>query len=177
MKHPTHEQNMMALGTRHGCIHCNDGDRHASDGFTLLEIMVAVSIAALGLVTVMQLFAMGLKATKKTEEMTTAVLYAKNLAGDIMTRNILEEGIESGQFDPKYSWEREVILYDMPEAGLPEHIIEKEIDPIVDTYLIKIRIFHVRRNGAILELETLKTVFHQDYQWHILRRESTRQFS
>jgi len=131
-------------------------------GFTLLEVMVAVAIAALGLVTVMQLFAQGLKSSKKTEEMTLAILYAKNIMGSIMARNILEEGIESGQFDDTYTWEREVIFFEMPEVGLPEHIIEKEIEPVVDTFQIKIRIFHARRKGIILELETLKTVFHQE---------------
>ena len=136
--------------------------RRQENGFTLLEIMVAVSIAALGLVTIMQLFAMGLKSSKKTEEMTFAILHAKNLMGETMARNALEEGTESGEFDDKYSWEREVILYDMPEAGLPDHIIEKELEPIVDTFQVIIRIYHSRRRGAILEMETLKTVFHED---------------
>jgi prepilin-type N-terminal cleavage/methylation domain-containing protein len=135
--------------------------RVQESGFTLLEIMVAVAIAALGLVTIMHLFAMGLKSTKKTEEMTFAILHAKNLMGEILARNVMEEGIESGEFDNKYSWEREVILYDMPEAGLPDHIIEKELEPVVDTFRIIIRIFHSSRRGAILEMETLKTVFHE----------------
>ena len=136
--------------------------RQRESGFTLLEIMVAVSIAALGLVTIMQLFAMGLKSSKKTEEMTFAILHAKNLMGETMARNALDEGIESGEFDEQYSWEREVILYDMPEAGLPDHLIEKELEPIVDTFQVIIRIYHSRRRGAILEMEALKTVFHKD---------------
>ena len=65
-------------------------------GFTLLEIMVAISIFALGLVAVLQLFGNGLRVTTKASERTQAVVYAQNIMEGFFARRILEDGDDGG---------------------------------------------------------------------------------
>ena len=54
--------------------------RHWSkEGFTLLEIMIALSILAVGLVAVLELFAGSLRLTGKASHRTQAVIHAQNV--------------------------------------------------------------------------------------------------
>lgn len=82
-----------------------------SHGFTLLEVLVALAILGLAVVTVIQLFSQGLRLLKLSGDHQLAVLLA-----DLKTREVepTTEGIESGQ-EGEFSWERRVEPYPVPD--------------------------------------------------------------
>lgn len=77
-------------------------------GFTLLEVMVALSILALGIVTVLQLFSgssqLGVKASRHTQ----AAIYAQNVMDRIFAQTRLENGEDGGELPGGYSWRARV---------------------------------------------------------------------
>jgi prepilin-type N-terminal cleavage/methylation domain-containing protein len=54
-------------------------DIRRSDGFSLLEVLVALAILSVGLVAVVQLFSQSLRSTKKSENYSLALVYASSL--------------------------------------------------------------------------------------------------
>ena len=73
-------------------------------GFTLLEIMVAISILAFGLVAVLQLFGNGLRVTNKASERTQAVVHAQNIMEGFFARRFLEDGDDGGDLPNGFYW-------------------------------------------------------------------------
>jgi general secretion pathway protein I len=82
--------------------------RNLSAGFTLLEVMVALAILALGLVTVLELFAGSLRIAVKSSRHTQAAIYAQNVMDRVFARSRLEDGETSGEFPGGYEWRARV---------------------------------------------------------------------
>lgn len=89
-------------------------------GFTLIEVMVAVAILAICIVTIMQLFSGGLRSSKMAKDYTRAVIYAK----EKMEETLLKPVAGAGEFNDdlnknKFRWEAEVSPYnELSLAGL-----------------------------------------------------------
>jgi general secretion pathway protein I len=78
---------------------------HSSeDGFTLLEIMVALAILSLGIVTVLELFSGSLHVGVKASRHTQAALYAQNIMDRVFAQTTIEDGEERGEFPDGYTW-------------------------------------------------------------------------
>ena len=77
-------------------------------GFTLLEVMVALAILGLGIVTALELFAGSLRLGVKASRHTQAAIYAQNVMGRLFTLNELNDGEESGEFPGGYAWRARV---------------------------------------------------------------------
>jgi len=75
-----------------------------SSGFTLLEIMVALAILSLGIVTVLELLAGSLNIGVKASRHTQASIYAQNIMDRAFAQAILDDGEERGEFPDGYSW-------------------------------------------------------------------------
>jgi general secretion pathway protein I len=80
---------------------------NASAGFTLLEVVVALVIVAVALVSLLRLHLLSLEATMRAQDLTTAVLLAQ---GRMAVLGLFPEpGEESGRFeDPeiaKFRWQ------------------------------------------------------------------------
>lgn len=73
-------------------------------GFTLLEVMVALAILSLGIVTVLELLAGSLNIGVKSSRHTQAAIYAQNVMDQIFARTTLEDGDDGGEFPGGYSW-------------------------------------------------------------------------
>lgn len=84
-----------------------------SRGFTLLEVLVALAILALAVVTLMQLSSQGLRLLRASGDHQEAVLLADRVARGV---DVLREGTEAGQ-EGRFRWERRVSLVPVP-AGL-----------------------------------------------------------
>ena len=84
-------------------------------GFSLLEVLVAMTILGLAIVTLMQLSSQGLRLLRLSDDYQQAVLVADRIvrAGDVP-----QEGVEAGQDGP-FHWERRVVLVPMPEDLTP----------------------------------------------------------
>ena len=89
-----------------------------SAGFTLLEVMVAVAILALVLVTLLGLKNRSMQDVMLAERMTTATLLAKRLMVETLSKKTLapeeNEGVfEEEEFKP-YQWKKSVSLTPVP---------------------------------------------------------------
>ena len=84
------------------------GTRSLFAGFTLLEIMVALSILAVGLVAVLELFAGSLRLTGKASHRTQAVIHAQNVMDGFFAPGFLEDGEESGELPDGFFWRARV---------------------------------------------------------------------
>jgi type II secretion system protein I len=84
-------------------------------GFTLLEVLVAMAILGLAVVTLIQLASQGLRLVKASGDHQEAVRLADRLAREVASPN---EGVETGQ-EGVYAWERRVTLVSLPPELKP----------------------------------------------------------
>jgi prepilin-type N-terminal cleavage/methylation domain-containing protein len=77
-------------------------------GFTLLEVMVALAVLGLGIVTVLELFAGSLQLGVKASHYTQATVYAQNVMGRLFALTELNDGEESGELPGGYVWRARV---------------------------------------------------------------------
>ncbi|MFQ5521158.1 MAG: prepilin-type N-terminal cleavage/methylation domain-containing protein [Candidatus Methylomirabilia bacterium] len=117
-----------------------------SRGFTLLEVMVALAILGLAVVTIIQLFSGGLRLLKLSGDHQQAALLADQKTREWEPQ---AEGIDSGQ-QGEFEWERRVEPYSIPE----------ELMGAEDSGLQLMRVsVEVRWSGnRRVEIATLRTV-------------------
>jgi type II secretion system protein I len=84
-------------------------------GFTLLEVLVALTILAVAIVALMQLSSQGLRLLHLSDDYQQAVVVADRVA---RATDVLEEGADAGQ-EGRFQWERRVSLVPVPEALTP----------------------------------------------------------
>lgn len=77
-------------------------------GFSLLEVIIALSILAVGLVTLLELFAGSLRLTGKASQRTLAVIHAQNVMDSLFAQGFLEDGEDSGELSDGYFWQANV---------------------------------------------------------------------
>jgi general secretion pathway protein I len=89
--------------------------RRAEAGFTLLEVLVAVVILSVAVVTLVQLASQGLRLLKLSTDYQEAVLLADRVtrAADPSTEGV-ETGLEGG-----FTWERRTRLVEVPDDLAP----------------------------------------------------------
>ena len=89
-------------------------------GFTLLEVIVAIVIAALCLGALAQAFAGGARSAGSSSDYTRAVTLAQSLLGKAGVERALAEGVESGtSSDGRYGWTLAVSNESTTEDGNP----------------------------------------------------------
>jgi general secretion pathway protein I len=116
-------------------------------GFTLLEVLVALAILSLAVVTGIQLFAGGLRLLKRAGEHQQATVLADSKVRELTT---LTEGQEAG-VDGDFTWERTI-----REAPLP---VESAEGPDVSPYKVYAVTVQVRwGDHRSLELATLRVL-------------------
>ncbi|MGH7317141.1 MAG: type IV pilus modification PilV family protein [Candidatus Rokuibacteriota bacterium] len=92
-----------------------------SRGFTLLEVLVALTILGVAIVALMQLSSQGLRLLHLSDDYQLAVIVADRVA---RAAEMIEEGAEAGQ-EGRFQWERRVTLVPVPEeltAGAGPHL-------------------------------------------------------
>ncbi len=117
-----------------------------SRGFTLLEVLVALTILGLAIVTLMQLSSQGLRLIHLSEDYQQAVLVADRVA---RSTDALQEGLDAGQ-EGRFQWERRVTLVPVPEELTPG------AGPQLRLYALSVAV-RWGRNRA-LELASLRTI-------------------
>ena len=121
----------------------SNGDR----GFALIEILVAVSVLAISLVVIFQLFSGGLKSRQLSEQYARGVFHAREKMAEMLLTPDLSEGEIQGEFEDAYEWQA-VITRVVSEEGeaknLPVNLLnvrmrinwregEKEKSFVIDT--------------------------------------------
>jgi len=87
----------------------------ASAGFTLLEVVVAMVILSVAVVTLIQLASQSLRLLKLSSDHQDATILADRL---VRAADPLTEGVESGQ-DGQFTWDRRVRAVAVPDELLP----------------------------------------------------------
>jgi general secretion pathway protein I len=80
-------------------------------GFTLVELIAAFVIFALGFGVLMQILGGALRTTRQSADATQAALYAQSLLDIQGIGEPLKEGGSSGDFDNTYHWQLNVQRY------------------------------------------------------------------
>jgi len=117
-----------------------------SRGFSLLEVLVALVILSLAIVTLLQLSSRGLGLLRLAEDYQQAVRLAEGLAS---ATDLLEEGEAAGQAGP-YHWERRISLVVVPDDLAPPS------GPLPRLYSVSVAVRWGR--GHTLDLADLRTV-------------------
>ncbi|MGQ0800103.1 MAG: type IV pilus modification PilV family protein [Pseudomarimonas sp.] len=89
----------------------------AARGFTLIEVVAAFAILALGLAMTMQIAAGGLQQTRQAADYTEAALLAQTLLDTAGVGEKLEIGETSGEWEGGFSWTLTVSPYELAELG------------------------------------------------------------
>ena len=89
--------------------------RREDAGFTLLEVLVAVVILSVAVVTLIQLASQGLRLLKLSSDYQEAVLLADRVA---RAGEASIEGVETGQ-EGRFNWERRARLVAVPDDLAP----------------------------------------------------------
>ena len=77
-------------------------------GFTLLEVVVAMAIVGLGVVTLLEIFSSGLQLGARSRDRTEAVAYGRQVMDQFLARRTLAEGTEHGRIGETNRWQLEV---------------------------------------------------------------------
>ncbi len=87
------------------------GTRPNRGGFTLLEVLVAMVILSLAVVSLIQLSSQGLRLVKLSGDHQEATRLADRIARGT---EVLGEGVDGGQEGP-FTWERRIALVPVPK--------------------------------------------------------------
>jgi type II secretion system protein I len=79
--------------------------RCATAGFTLLEVVVALVIFAVGVLAIIDLFSGSLRLSEGARDVSAAQVYASQRMEEALLSPNPEPGVESGAFGEKYRWE------------------------------------------------------------------------
>ncbi len=107
------------------------------NGFTLIEVVVALAILGVGLTVIIELFSGGLRLARASMEYTKAVNYARMKTEEMTLKPAVQEGTESGESDDgAFRWQIGVKKVDLLS-------IDKSVDykPPVDFFQVKIDVF------------------------------------
>lgn len=100
-----------------------------SQGFTLMEILVAVMLLAISLTIIMQQFSGGIRNITLTDSYSKAITHARNLMEEVLSEPKLLEGTQSGTIDEEFRWVRTMRF--IPPVKGKESSVVKELEIIV----------------------------------------------
>jgi len=129
--------------------------RLSRQGFTLLEVLVAVMILAIAVTAILSQFSAGMEAGGKSRDITRAVLLAKEKLEEL--KAFVDSGDEgkSGASDDGYAWETRVSLYELPEKEAGENENELSFELLKLTAIVR---WDTGVQERQMELSTLKAV-------------------
>ncbi|HKE48087.1 MAG TPA: prepilin-type N-terminal cleavage/methylation domain-containing protein [Rhodanobacteraceae bacterium] len=86
--------------------------RHRQAGFSLIEMVAAFLIFALGIGILMQILATSMHSTRTSSDYTMAALWAESKLDVIGVGEPIEAGSANGKFDDDYRWELNITQVD-----------------------------------------------------------------
>jgi general secretion pathway protein I len=135
------------------------GTRAGQNGFTLLEVLVAIMILGLSLAAILQQFALASRSGAASYEATRATMHAREKLEELKLRRQLGEGVQRGRFDDGFEWETRVQLYHYNEVE-DQSVFETMR---YETYLLSaVATWRYGNRARQVELETLRTVLKKE---------------
>jgi prepilin-type N-terminal cleavage/methylation domain-containing protein len=95
-------------------------------GFTLLEVLIAIGVLGLGVVSALQVFGSSVQLARAAARKSEAVVHAKALMDSALWTPELRAGESHGVIGDRYRWVRSIRPAG-PEDGVPN---EDEINPV-----------------------------------------------
>jgi prepilin-type N-terminal cleavage/methylation domain-containing protein len=87
-------------------------------GFTLLEIVVAMAIVGLGVVTLLEIFSLGLRLGSKSSVETESMAYGRQVMDEVLARVSIDKGATQGTFQERGRWHLRLQSVREPERTL-----------------------------------------------------------
>ena len=87
-------------------------------GFTLLEVVVAMAIVGLGVVTLLEIFSLGLRLGAKSSAETESMAYGRLVMDEVLARRNLDAGANQGNFQESGRWQLRIQPVNEPERVL-----------------------------------------------------------
>jgi general secretion pathway protein I len=111
-----------------------------SNGFTLIETLVAMMLLAISLVVILQLFSGGLRSGKMADDYTRAIFYAREKMEEYLLVDDFQEGVFEGTFDENYRWLVDIKLV-KPEDEDEDENTDEEKPSMVDLFNVDVQVF------------------------------------
>lgn len=92
--------------------------RQSELGFTLLEVLVAMTILGLGVVTLLQIFSQGLRLGARSTSRTETITAGARVMDELLARRTLSEGGQNGRLANIGRWNAQVQTVRDPTADL-----------------------------------------------------------
>jgi general secretion pathway protein I len=93
------------------------GSREAQEGFTLLEVMIAMAILSLVAVTFLRAQASSVRLVDESVQISMATLLAKERMAELESRGFPQPGSNAGTWGeafPAYRWEQTISTTEIP---------------------------------------------------------------
>jgi len=102
--------------------------RPSEAGFTLIEVVVALTIVALGIVTVLEIFSLGLRLSARSTEVSQARLDGQSIMDEALVYASSQAAQEQGSFVSGNRWRLRTAGAETPFASLGSPWELKEIN-------------------------------------------------
>jgi general secretion pathway protein I len=116
------------------------GSAHqSSQGFTLLEVMLAFVIFALSFATVLEIVAGSMRSVRRASDDTEVALFAQSIVDLVGNEIPIEEGQYSGTGMDRYEWQLDLTLY----AASDDDVSEAAVNTVELAELSGIELYRV----------------------------------
>jgi prepilin-type N-terminal cleavage/methylation domain-containing protein len=92
--------------------------RKSCAGFTLLEVLVALTIVGLGVVTLLQIFSLGLRLQARSNVRTEAMVQGARIMDELLARRKLAQGSDNGKWGADGRWTAQIQSTREPSSSL-----------------------------------------------------------
>ena len=92
--------------------------RHSEKGFTLLEVLIAMTILGLGVVTLLQIFSQGLQLGARSTARTETIAAGARVMDELLARRTLMDGAQNGKLANHGPWNAQVQTVRDPSPAL-----------------------------------------------------------
>jgi len=87
-------------------------------GFTLIEVVVAMAIVGLGVVTLLEIFSLGLRLGAKSSVETESMAYGRQVMDEVLARVSIDQGATQGVIQDRGRWQLHIQSVREPERTL-----------------------------------------------------------
>ncbi|MBT8069427.1 MAG: prepilin-type N-terminal cleavage/methylation domain-containing protein [Gammaproteobacteria bacterium] len=115
------------------------GARQSSQGFTLLEVMLAFVIFALSFATVLEIVAGSMRSVRRASDDTEVALFVQSIVDLVGNEIPIEEGQYGGTGMDRYEWQLELTLY----AASDDDVSEAAVNTVELAELSGIELYRV----------------------------------
>jgi len=139
------------------------GSARDQRGYTLLEVLIAFTLLAIGLGLLLAILSDGLHSVANASDSTHATLYAKSMFDTLGADRRLQPGRSQGAFENnKYRWTLDITTFQPPDAAPPpngpNHVdlnqAQGTVDPVMFRVLLQMQ--WGTAPGQVLRVETLR---------------------